>query len=167
MPSNYNPFGDVNNYLLQALSGAQSRGDKSGATNYSRQLDDLGLFSSLFGNNMNRAYDTAAGNLGQRMYQMRGRAQADAGAMAGSRGLINPSAFTLGAGNQASAPFINALQGLEGQRMFANQDLMRFLLQYLQGQGDRRTQQEQFNEQNSFDWSSLFPAAAQIGAAII
>ena len=167
MPQYNDPFQDINQYFLSQLSGAQSRGDKSGATNYSRQLDDLNLFRSLFGGGMNQAYQSAFGNLSQAQSMARARGQGTAGAIAGSRGSANPGSFILGAGNTAAAPYVTAQQNLATQQLFGNQDMMKMLLSYLQGQQGQRIQQQQYNDQSGFDWSSLFPMIGTIGAAAI
>ncbi len=86
---------------------------------------------------INRYFNTSAGNLMQRGETARGQAMGAAGGQAGSRGLLNPSAFINQQGAQAYNPFVNALQGLEGQRgqaLVNNQgDLFKALLSIQQG----------------------------------
>lgn len=65
---------------------------------------------------INQAYNTAAGNLGSQMQQAGGQAGNQAAAMAASRGLVNPSGFTMRARSQAQAPFAQQFGGLEAAR---------------------------------------------------
>ncbi len=103
----------------------------------------VALFASIFGDpknrmaGINKQYDVAAGNLMQRGATARGQAMSAAGGQAGSRGLLNPSAFINQAGSQAYNPFVNALGGLEEQRAGAlsnyDQQMRQMLLQLVTG----------------------------------
>ena len=131
----------------------------------------LEIFASIFGDprnrlsGINRQYDVAAGNLGQRGAQARGQAQSAAGGQAGSRGLLNPSAFINATGAQAYNPFVGAMQGLEGERAGAlidAEDRMRQLLfQSVMGAKQGQMQRDYAREQNkpgAMDWiTALLP----------
>jgi len=161
------PFEGIQKYLGGQWQGSVLSGNKSQQTEYGRQLDDLMRFFSIMGGGPNEYFNIAAGNINRAGATAGAEAQRTAGSMAGARNLVNPSAFTLGAGTQARQPYVQALGGLEAQRAQAQQQFLAQLLQYLTGQGQQRGQQNMYAEQNQFDWSSLLPVLGQIGAAVI
>lgn len=153
-------------FLNRQLMDAQYRGDGSGATSYSRQLDDLNFFNSIMGDGMNKAYQSAFGNLSQARGNAVGRAQNTAGAIAGSRGYANPGSFILGSGTMAGAPYVGAQQNLATQQLFGNQEMLMNLLRYLQAQQGMRQQQQQYEDQNSANFVDYLGAFGNLGKGI-
>lgn len=147
--------------------------DASGNYLYDPSLFNLGedankaisIFASIFGDpsrymgQINRAYDTAAGNLGQRGETARGQAQTQAGGQAYSRGLLNPSSFISSAGAKAYNPFVQALGGLETQRAGAlseaEENFRRMLFQTVMNAYQGQQQRDYTEEQNKFNWSDI------------
>ena len=169
-----NPYAGIQNFLNSRVLSAQSHGDKSATSEYWRKIDDLGLFSSLFGDpssQIGKYFDTAAGNIGQRMSTEGARARQRGATAAYGGNYINPFAFSESFGRSAQEPFANALGSLESSRaqtqFGAQQATMQQLLQYLMGQQGMRQQQQQYNDQSGFDWSSLLPVFGSLGGAFL
>ena len=76
---------------------------------------------------INKTFNATAGNINQAGSSMASQARNAAAALGGSRGLVNPSGFTLAAGSRASAPYAAQLGENEANRAKAlygmNQDL--------------------------------------------
>ena len=165
------PYDKIGQYLGGQWQGALQSGNKSGQTEYGRQLDDLYRFMAIMGNGPNAQFDIGARNLNRGMGNAGNMAQSNAAALSASLGRVNPMGAITNAGSQARAPYVQALGGLEGQRAQAQQQFLMQLLQYLQGGGQQRAQQNAYNEANSFQWEDLLPSflglGGQLGAAAI
>jgi hypothetical protein len=116
--------------------------------------------------NINKRYDTMAQNIGQRQSSAMARAGNQAGSMAGARGLMNPSGFTMNATYQASQPYVEALGNVESERagsLAKNQtDLFNALFGKEKAQSDwsqqmmgNAFQQQGFNQQAN-QWQQGF-----------
>lgn len=76
---------------------------------------------------LNKFFDMARSNLGTAQGQAVGQAQQGAGALAASRGMLNPAGFVTGVGSEARAPYAQAFGGLEQGRAGAQSDLQKLL----------------------------------------
>jgi len=160
------PYKDIANFLGGQLGTRLGAGDKSGTSEAWRQIDDLQRFMAIMGSGPNAQFDIAQRNLGQRMGNTVGQTQQSAAAMAGSRGLVNPSGFTLGAGTQARQPYVQAQGQLEQGRAQAQQQFLWGLLQYLNQGSQQRAQQNQYNEQNDPNILNYLSTAGQLGSGV-
>lgn len=153
-------------------------------------LDPKTFFNEDF---INKTFNATAGNINQAGSSMASQARNAAAALGGSRGLVNPSAFTLSAGSRASAPYAaqlgeneanraNALYGMnkdlfgayKGQQDFS-EDARRFGLNF----GESRTQNlfnrsiqnfglaEAFREGKSDIWGALLQGLLQAGTSYL
>ena len=97
---------------------------------YSQQRQQiLGQYkqpSMLNFDNLNKFYNTAQGNLNQQMGQQVSDASAQAGALAGARGLANPSGFVNRSANQVRQSFAPQFGQLEANRAQAQFDIEKY-----------------------------------------
>ena len=96
-------------------------------------LDPKAYFNPEF---INKTFNATAGNINQAGSSMASQARNAAAALGGSRGLVNPSAFTLAAGSRASAPYAAQLGENEANRASALYNMNKDLFGAYKGQQD-------------------------------
>ena len=181
----YNPYAGMTGRSARSnyrYPSAIDYKDASGNYLYDESLFGLGedtnkaiqIFSSIFGDpsrymgQINRAYDTAAGNLNRAGGTARGQAQIQAGGQAYGRGLLNPSAFISSAGAKAYNPYVQALGGLETQRAGAlsesEEAFRRLLFQTVMGSYQGQQNRDYQEEQNKFNWTDILSLLTNAGA---
>lgn len=122
---------------------------------------------------INQFFNASRGNLLQNQAYARAGAQSNAASLAGSRNLLNPSGFTLGAGTRAAQPYVSALGSLEASRTGAlqqnQQGLYQALFNLMNSNRQYGLQQQQFGLQRDaqtpdfMDYASAFlPGAAYL-----